>query len=204
MMHLFKLTAIGLLAFGTSANVEPEEQQGVITMEEITEMMRQEHGDGILQGEGGLRKLQCQPWSCEQGSNPKLVMTFAGRKWGSCVDMDPCLCGLMPLQMAYWCPKECRVDCGGTCATEAACPDGFAIENGEPVILEYPLPPPPWEQWPCGLGTACPTPAPTPAPSRELSASPAPSISAEPTMSAAPTEMTRADEDLPPIWNLGK
>ena len=187
-----------------------------VSMEDITKEMRELYGPELFDGDqaGGLRKLeQCQPWTCEKGSNPDLVMTFAGRNWGSCVDIDPCLCGLMPLQMAYWCPKECRIDCGGTCATPEVCPDGYAIEDGQIVVLEYPLPPPPWDEWICGLGTACPTPMPTPAPSvpalsDATASSPAPSLKTDTKGIPGIFPPTSADTsapsvNLPPIWYWG-
>jgi len=211
-MRLFRLAAIGVLLsmVGLSQAAEVGEEEGqYISMEEITEEMRRKFGDEIFQGDvtSGLRRMgvqqMCRPWSCERGSNPNLVMTFAGRKWGSCVNMDHCLCGLMPLQMAYWCPKECRIDCGGTCATEQECPNGYAIENGQVVELEYSLPPPPWDEWICGLGTACPTPQPTPSPSNSPTSSAAPTISPEPTPAPTVAPSTAGRDDSPslsPIW----
>lgn len=47
--------------------------------------------------------------------------------------MNPCVCGLHPRRMAFWCPKLCRPSCGGTCATPSSCPNGFNIENNQVV-----------------------------------------------------------------------
>lgn len=91
-MRLSKLAVIGALALVglSSANDFENDERETISMEEITREMIQKYGSDIFQGnkgDGGLRKLgntlPCQQWSCEHGSNPNLVMTFAGRKWGS-------------------------------------------------------------------------------------------------------------------------
>lgn len=83
-MRFSKLAALGVLLSMLGAAAEESEKK-YISMEEITAEMKLKFGEEILEGDeaGGLRKLQCQPWSCEHGSNPDLVMTFAGRKWGS-------------------------------------------------------------------------------------------------------------------------
>lgn len=76
--------AIGALALGsTNAAADKWEGRETISIEEITEEMKLFMGEDSTSIERGLRKLQCQQWTCEKGSNPDLIMTFAGRKWGS-------------------------------------------------------------------------------------------------------------------------
>mmetsp|Transcript_23732 Transcript_23732/g.43075 ORF Transcript_23732/g.43075 Transcript_23732/m.43075 type:complete len:201 (-) Transcript_23732:85-687(-) len=170
-----------------------------ISMEEITEQMKKQYEEAMFEKDvgGGLRGLQatCQQWACLE-PNDDLIMTFAGRTWGNCNDMNPCLCGLMPLQMAYWCGKKCRPDCGGTCALPENCPNGFAVEpDGSVAQYDYALPPPPWEEWICPLGTACPTAAPTPFPTDMPTPSPTGTTRSS-------TGGTRAPA-LSPIWYMG-
>jgi len=47
----------------------------------------------------------------------------------SCQAMNHCLCGIMPAQMAYWCPQQCRIECGGSCARAQDCPNGFLVNS---------------------------------------------------------------------------
>jgi len=151
----------------------------IVTMEEIVAMMEmEEFVEAITEDEeGGLRKLGDD--TCWHGGQENQNLSWLGRTWGSCGSMSPCLCGLQPRQMAYWCPDLCRPSCGGSCATPNACPNGFNIENGQVVAytgtidwVGYP------SFWPGNWGTQCgiyynpgapgATPAPTPAPTADV------------------------------------
>ena len=139
---------------------ENDEEIKYISIQEITAKMETLFGKEIFEGtvEDGLRKLNaCGPQlSCDGGGASNYVMTFGGRNWGSCQNMDHCLCGLVPMQMAFWCPYQCRPGCGsGACATPQECPNGFNIENGAVTPYTGELPPAPYTYWPCNLGPAC-------------------------------------------------
>lgn len=167
-----------------------------VSMEDITAEMELVFGKEALENNGaGLRrKLDGMP--CDRGGGEKDVITFGQEEWGTCYTMNHCLCGLMPMQMAYWCPYRCRVDCaGGSCATPEECPNGFNVDDtGAVVDYVGTLPPPPWQYWPVNMGPACPwyanpaAPTATPAP-----VTPAPTPA--PTVSPTPAATSGSDND---------
>lgn len=166
-MKLSKLAALGVLSMlvGVSqsinlrGNEEAHSETKFISLEEITAKMVAKYGKETLDlpVEDGLRKLQCSGGeiSCDGGGTPDYHITFGGRDWGSCQEMDPCLCGIAPMSMAFWCPYQCCPGCGGSCATPQKCPRGFNIDKGVVTPYEGKLPPPPYPYWPCNMGPAC-------------------------------------------------
>ncbi len=112
-----------------------------ITMEDIDAMMELEHFEEEVMG-GGLRKLQIP--ECAHGGQSNQYLTWLGKNWGNCQNLDPCVCGMHPRRLAYWCPQKCLPACGGQCAYTSgvsscsgnscrSCPSGFNLENGSLV-----------------------------------------------------------------------
>ena len=86
-MNLSLLAAAGMLLSMLVVSQGQEEKDGkqYISMEEITEQMKQQYEKSMFEANvgGGLRGLQtCQQWACLE-PNDDLIMTFAGRTWGS-------------------------------------------------------------------------------------------------------------------------
>lgn len=134
-IRLATIAVIGVL-FVTVGLVQAEarsEMETVITMEEIGAMMEmEEFVEAITEGSGLLRELQVDD-QCWHGGQSNQNLSWLGRSWGSCEELDHCVCGLHPRRMAYWCPQLCRPSCGGTCATPDQCPNGFNVEDGQMV-----------------------------------------------------------------------
>lgn len=115
----------------------PPEEIEYITMEDIDAMMALEDFESLMtDGKGGLRKLSNINDICKHGGQSNQVLTWLGRTWGSCQTMNPCMCGMHPIRMAYWCTDLCLPACGGKCATPNNCPAGFNIgSNGQ--LVDY-------------------------------------------------------------------
>lgn len=107
-----------------------------VTMDEIDIMMNLEDSLNPISTarEGDDRELQ-EDDTCWHGGQENQNLYWLGRSWGNCQSLDPCVCGLHPRRMAYWCPELCRPSCGGACATPSTCPDGFNVENDQ--LVEY-------------------------------------------------------------------
>ena len=123
---------IGLVQAGK--NMEARREMETVTMEEIDAMMEMEEFVKPITGEDGdLRKRLQVDDQCWHGGQSNQNLSWLGRSWGSCEELDHCVCGLHPRRMAYWCPELCRPSCGGACATPDQCPDGFNIEDNQMV-----------------------------------------------------------------------
>lgn len=88
-MRLSLLAAAGvllsMLVVSQGQEIEALEGEKLISMEEITEQMKKDYDEAMFDKHvgGGLRGLQpCQQWACLV-PNDDLIMTFAGRTWGS-------------------------------------------------------------------------------------------------------------------------
>jgi hypothetical protein len=87
-MKFSLLSAAGLLvSMLVVSQGQENDRKNYISMEEITEQMKKQYEEAMFEkdvGIGGLRGLQatCQQWACLE-PNDDLIMTFAGRTWGS-------------------------------------------------------------------------------------------------------------------------
>jgi len=69
---------------------------------------------------------------CDRGGGVDQRLTFFGHDFGlGCAQADPCLFALMPIRMAYYCPRQGRPKCGGRCYTVAQhCPpNGILVDR---------------------------------------------------------------------------
>ena len=67
--------------------------------------------------------------TCDGGAQLNQAITINGRQVGNCETINPCLCGIDPISFAIWCPNQCRPACGGQCAQNRDCPNGFAVDK---------------------------------------------------------------------------
>lgn len=132
--RLPRITVVGGVLFATSAaGLSMEMETVTITMEQIDAIIaKEEFMKEPTYKEGDHHKLQ-EDDQCWHGGQSNQNLSWLGRSWGSCQDLDPCVCGLQPRRMAYWCPELCRPSCGGSCATPSDCPNGFNVEDGQTV-----------------------------------------------------------------------
>ena len=68
---------------------------------------------------------------CDRGGADNQRLVFFGHDFGlGCAQAHPCLFALMPIRMAYYCPKHGRPVCGGECYSVAKhCPpDGMLVD----------------------------------------------------------------------------
>ena len=137
------------------AEIEQEAEAEIeyVTMEEIMAELELQDFFGIM--DESHRKLA--DTTCWHGGQSNQVLTWLGVNWGSCQNINPCVCGLSPRAMGSWCPNKCRSSCGGSCATPSKCPRGFNVNSSGSVIRIYGTPStityPPY--WPPNWGTEC-------------------------------------------------
>lgn len=99
---------------------------------------------------------------CDRGGADNQRLVFFGHDFGmGCAQADPCLFALMPIRMAYYCPKQGRPVCGGKCYSVAQhCPNGVIVDADG---ITHSVSDPKWTQanadawnfWPANFG--CPS-----------------------------------------------
>jgi len=100
---------------------------------------------------------------CDRGGGADQRLKFFNHDFGlGCAQADPCLFALMPIRMAYYCPKEGRPQCGGMCYSVAQhCPaSGILLDRN---MTGHNITDPKWDNanaaawnfWPANFG--CPS-----------------------------------------------
>ena len=102
---------------------------------------------------------------CDRGGADNQRLVFFGHDFGmgcaQAAQSNPCLFALMPIRMAYYCPKQGRPVCGGECYTvEKHCSSGVIVDADG---ISHSISDPKWAQanadawnyWPANFG--CPS-----------------------------------------------